>query len=111
SLVTLEMPQRSKNESALDLVEGCADRHLDQVGPGTFALVRRAQRGQVLFAQAELAIAEDVRALNGVAQLAHVAGPAMLHEARAQILGQALARAASLARQRARVAQRRRARV
>ena len=52
-----------------------------------------AQRRHFLLAEVELAVAQDVGALDGVAQLAHVAGPAMPQEARPQLLGQALARA------------------
>src|SRR6187455_2886791 len=91
SLVALEMFERCKNEGALDLIERRANRETNFVVGMRAGGV--AQRRHFLLVQRQFAVTQDVRTLNGIAQFAHVAGPVMTQESRAQCVGHALARA------------------
>jgi len=90
-LVAVEMPQRRDDEALLRMRERRADMERHRVVP--HFLARRLAARQL---QVDLLVREDERALDRVAQFAHVAGPRVgaqrLHRLRRQPLARAMAR-------------------
>src|SRR5688572_27575511 len=91
ALVALEMLERREDESAFDLLERRPDGHADAAVGGAGRM--GAQHRHLVLGKIELAVAEDVRALDRISQLAHVARPGVADEARAQLIGEPLVRA------------------
>src|SRR5258706_5410689 len=78
-LVVISLGKRTQDDAALDLVEREADWQLDRIAVDRRGGLGAREAGRQVAGLDLLGLADDDGTVDGVAQLAHVAWPRVLH--------------------------------